>query len=522
MPKLTADEIITQRHKRNFIQFGGPLPTAGVKYAGQNAQYMSVQGVTINDNGSVEPIYVPDPLVAGRYKIVNRSRSAPDLSEATLVLLEKHNAIPWQLFKQNCPFNVYEATGACADLSDFNAGWSDYMMIYSNMLVTSRDLGDRTAWDSDEAIEDSLSVTLADAYPVGKLALGAAGAAQATLEVVDVVYGNQVRCGDCGLPNDGSRFIYAVQNGVASPATRPAVLYSTDYGATWTSVTIGTAATGELVSAIGIVGDKLVVVAPTGGTGGRSCLYVSSLNTATGAPSSSFAQINFTSAFTVANTVNDMHVVSATEVYFAAQGGYIYKSTDITSDMAVVDAGSATAQNLLRIGGSGEALYAVGASAAVVKSVNRGQTWAATIANPGAGDNQAVAVLDNFRVWVGNDDGEVYFTLDGGETWTEKVVTGLTSAAVQDIAFATDEVALIAFTITGPAARLASTINGGASWVDSSQATPRLGSLPTTQRINRIAFPQSGDGSTDANNVIMGGLGTGTDGQLILGAPNKL
>jgi len=43
MPNLTADEIVTQKHKRLFIQFGGPYPGNVVKYYGQDAQYMSVE-----------------------------------------------------------------------------------------------------------------------------------------------------------------------------------------------------------------------------------------------------------------------------------------------------------------------------------------------------------------------------------------------------------------------------------------------------------------------------------------------
>lgn len=522
MPKLTADEIITQRHKRNFIQFGGPLPNAAVKYAGQDTQYMSIQGVTINDLGDVSPILVPDPRVQGGYRTVNRSRTAPDLSQATLVLYEKHASIPWQLFAQNCPFNMYELTGVCKDLSDFNNGWNDYVLIYPSALVTSRDLGDRSAWDSDDAQEDSLSLTFGGKpYPVGALTFANKAATPITTEAKDVVLGTQIRCGDCGVPNDGTRFIYIVCKGVASPATKPYVVYSLDGGATWTSVTIATAANAEDVVAIDIVGDKLVVASKAGGTGGASCLYVSSLNTITGAPSSSFTKVT-PAAFTVANTVNDMYVLSTTEVFFAADGGYIYKSADVLSDMNAIDAGSATVQNLSRIAGAGDAIYAAGASGAVVKSTNRGQTFATTTTSPGAAVNQALCVKDALTAWVGNASGVLYYTLDGGETWVTKGFTGQAVVAIQDIYFSTDEVGFIAFTVTGPAARVATTINGGERWVDSSQNTPRLISVTSGATFNRIASPMSGEASTDANTVVFVGLGTSPDGVASLGVANRV
>lgn len=522
MPKLSADEIVTQRHKRNFIQFGGPLPNASVKYAGQDTQYMSIQGVTVNDLGDVSPIYVPDPRTQGAYRAVNRSRTAPDLSEGTLVLYEKHGSIPWQLFAQNCPFNVYELTGTCKDLSDFNNGWNDYVLVYPSALVTSRDLGDRSAWDSDDAQEDSLSLTFGGKpYPVGALTFANKAASTITLEAKDVVFGTQIRCGDCGVANDGTKFIYIAVKGAASPATKPAVVYSLDGGATWSSVSIATAANAEDVVAIDIVGDKLVVASKTGGTSSASALYVSNLNTVTGAPSSTFTKVT-PAAFTTSNTVNDMYVLSTSEVFFAADGGYIYKSADVLSDMSVIDAGSATAQNLSRVHGAGDTIYASGASGAVVKSSNRGTSWTATTTSPGSGTNQALFVKDNLVAFVGNASGALYYTLDGGETWTAKGFTGLTAVAIQDIYFSTDEVGFIAFTVSGPAARVASTINGGERWVDSSQSTPRLGSVTTAATFNRIASPISGEASTDANTVMLVGLGVSPDGVASLGTANRV
>ena len=43
-------------------------------------------------------------------------------------------------------------------------------------------------------------------------------------------------------------------------------------------------------------------------------------------------------------------------------------------------------------------------------------------------------------------------------------VAGATAAAIQDIRFATPEVGYIAYTISGTLARVAATINGGATW----------------------------------------------------------
>jgi len=522
MPKLSADEIITQRHKRNFIQFGGPAPDNPAKYGGQDTQYMSIQGVTLHDSGSVDPIWVPDPRQIGAFKAVNRSRSAPDLPEATLVLFEKHASLPWHLVKQNCPFTLYEATGACRDLSDLNNGWTDYVTVYSNAVVTDKDLGDRSAWDSDDSIEDSLSLTLSNVYPIAALQFGAKADTAITAEMKDVVFGTSIRCGDCGVPNDGTRFIYAVQKGISSPATKPTVFYSVDGGVTWSSAAISSAANAEDIVALDIVGTYLVAASKTGGTASASCFHIAPINTATGVPSTSWVKVLPTS-FNATNTVNDMFVLSPSEIFFVCDGGYIYKSTDITGDVTAISQGDATVQNLARIDGQGDVLYAVGAGAAVIKSTNRGQTWAVTTTSPGAAANTAVDVLDAYRAWVGNASGALYYTKDGGETWTAKTFTAQTATAVKDIQFASDEVGVVAFTITGPVGYIATTINGGYSWVDSSvNTTTRLGLVPANTTINRVAWPTTGEPSIDVNTLAACGLGVTTDGKLIVGIANRI
>jgi hypothetical protein len=186
MPNINADEIITLKHKRNFIQFGGGRPSNIVHYAGQNAQYMTIDGLTIPEIGGVDPIWVPDPRRIGAYRLVGRSLSPADLPSATVVMREKHGSIPRQLTRIGCAFNLYEVTGVCKDLSDFVSGWSDYVLIYSGGIVTDKDGGTRSAWDADDPVEDSLSITLSFIYPVGPIGFGEGASTLVSLNVVDI------------------------------------------------------------------------------------------------------------------------------------------------------------------------------------------------------------------------------------------------------------------------------------------------------------------------------------------------
>lgn len=517
MPNITADQVITQKHKRNFIQFGGARPGNPVAYAGQDAQYLAIQGVGLPEAGGVDPIWVPDPRRIGQYQLVGRQITPPDLASATLIMRERHGAIPRQLGKIGCQFNLYELTGKCKDLSDFLGGWTDYVLIYAGALVTDKDLGDRSAWDSDDTIEDSLSLVLNDIYPVAALGFGEDGTTAIDREVVDVVYGSQVQCGDCGPANDGTKWAYAItkSSGSGSPGLPAEVQYRTDGTANWIDLAItGIGATAD-PTAIDIVGDKLVVLVAS-----ENAYYVATINMVTGVPGA-FTKV--TAGFVANKAPNDLYVAGPREIYFVGNGGYIYKATDITAGVVVLNAGSATSNDLLRVHGAQDTLLATGKGSTTIVSINRGATWGATAASVSAValDVGAALVLDNLRYWVGTlNSGRLFWTQDGGATWTEKTFSGSGAGNLTDIVAATDEVIYFTHATATPTARLFSSWNGGG---DFTNAAPRILNLPTFGRANRIAVPAAAASDVAANAVLLAGLsGGGTDGILLEGVASRL
>lgn len=512
MPDINANEVITQKHVRAFLQFGGARPSNPLRYGGQDAQYVIIDGVSIPEVGGIDPIYVPSPRRIGEYKLVGRSVTPADLPTATLTLREKHGPIPRQLFR-SCAFNVYEVHGNCRDLSDFAAGWTSYVLIYAGAIVTEKDGGTRTGWDSDDGLEDGLSITLSSIYPVGALSFGEGAATQIDKEVTDVVYGSfAAQCGDCGVPNDGSQWMYAVtKSSGGSPGLPAEVVYSLDGGATWNQVNIDGFGAAEDPVAIDIVGTRLVVV-------GSGAYFWSDINILTGVPGA-FTKV--TTGFVAAKNPLDLYVAGPREIYFSGQGGYIYFTNDITSGVSVLNAGIASAQNLLRIHGNGDVIVAVGLSGAIVRSTNRGATWATTTSSPVALNGlTAVFVLDALRYWIGTDSGRLFYTLTGGELWYEKSFSGGGAGQVKDIVFATDEVGYFSHSTAVPRARVFATINGGADW---GNGASRVNNMPTFNYADRIAVPDVTDPAVAANNVLVGGLaGNGVDGIVIAGIAAKL
>lgn len=510
VPSL-GNELVTQKHVRAFFQPGGPGGNNRALYSGQDMSYIRVEGASQPQLGGVDPMFVHDPNRIGAYKNVATMISTPDLPSATVVLTEKRGGIPRQFTKLGCTFNLYEMVGQCKDLSDFNAGWSDYVLIYPGAVVTGKDFGDRTTFEDDGVLEASLDVTFArEIYAAGPLNMGISGPSLTGKVARDVTYGGGVSCSNCGDDNDGTQWLYAAGEGAA--AAKPDLHYSINGGGTWTTVNIAAAAVDEDIVAIAVAGSRLIMVSRLAAVG--SAFYISDINPITGVPST---PVKVNTGFVLAGMVNDMLVISPTEIYLVGDGGYIYKTTDPASGVTVLNAGVATTANLQRIDGNSEILVASGATQSLLYSTSKGVAWSSSTTVPGAAATyQALSVNARNHWWIGTSLGEVWYTRNGGESWAQKLLNADTNAAIDDIVFATPEVGYIAARTATPTARLYATVDGGYTWA---RTAPRVSGLSTFNKANRIAIPYAADLTLQANRVALAGTaGVATDGYIAIGA----
>ena len=511
MPTTTIAETYTQNFIRAFTQRGGPSPSNIVRYAGLDEQYLMVGDIARPDRGGITAINVNDPRVRGLFKRTGITIDAPDIPSNSLTFKQFITGVPWYQFRLNCPINVYESFGPCADPSDPLNGWITLTQL-SRGLATDKSYTGRTPFDgSDETTAEIGFSWLGDVYTIGGIAIGEQAAVSVTTEVVDIVYGGSAVCSDCGPANDGTRWIYALQQTAGgSSAVNGVVKYSVDYGSTWADSAITGLAIGSLVTAIDIVGQYLVVVSKT-----ELAYYVSQINQMTGVPG---AWTKVQTGFVAAKGPNDLWVESPNAVYFVGDGGYIYKSTNILTGVTVLSAAGQTTQNLTRIHGAAGTIVAVGAGNVILVSTNRGVTWSVPAAGV-TGAHSAVAVLGPLDWWIGTLDttGKVWYTETAGAIWTQLVLPGAALTTVNDIVWPTNEDGWIAATRSGPTAAIFQTTFGGAVWGESN--TSRLPpTLPVFARANRIAVPLVSDLMVDANNIAIAGLGGGfTDGVIYIG-----
>jgi photosystem II stability/assembly factor-like uncharacterized protein len=519
MAKPGADLVVTQKHRRAFSQRGGPSPLNPTRYAGADETYMVFEDDENPITGGRNPINFHDPLrrAGGAYRRIGETVDAPGFPTVTINFMERHGGVPWVDFEGGCPSNFYEGVGVCKRPDDFINGWSDFVKIYSYARPDSKSESGLTTQESDDASMTSLPAECTAIYKIGAFLFGEKGAGEVEREVVGLVWGGGIDCGACGPGDNGTSRLYAVtkSSGAASPGTPAEIVYTVNGGATFAQQNItGMGGTVD-PTGIAIAGNTLIVLDTTG-----NGYWFAEINQLTGVPGT---WTNVTAGFVASKQPTDIFVAGASELYFSANGGYIYKSTDVASGVTVLDAGNVNTSNYQRIHGLDDALVVVGDSGKIVKSGNRGQTWANVTLSPTSATVRAVLVLDEYRYWIGTSGGKVYYTADGGETFTEVTLPGGALTVIDDIVSATDEVLHISARTATPTGRLITSWNGGQKWASSAVVTQRIQNFPTASRFNRIAVPRTGQPTTDSNTIALGGLsGGGTDGILELGIANRV
>lgn len=507
------NEVVTRNFIRAFTQRGGPDPTIPILYAGMQEQYLMVGDISRPDRGGITAINVNDPRRRGLFKRTGYTSDAPDIPNNTITFRQYFTGIPWYDFRLDCPVNIYEAVGLCNDPADPVNGWIT-MKILSQGISTDRSSAGRTPFDeSDVSTTDIGFSWTGDVYDIGGIVLGEQGATDVTTEVVDIVYGGYQNCANCGTPNDGTKWIYALQQTAGgSSSVNGKVLYNTNYGqGSWTALAITNLGAGSIVDAIDIVGNYLVVVSST-----DNAYYITTINQLTGVPNSTWTKV--TTGFVAAKEPKDVFVESPGRVYFVGNGGYVYVSTNIAAGVSVLNAGATTTNNLSRIHGDSGVLLAVGASGTVIKSTNQGASWVPTTTQL-SGTLQACAVRTAYSLWAGNSAGVTSYSTNQGETWTTLAsLPGSAAAGIFDIVWASAEVGYICATRTGPTAVLFGTFDGGYTWFEG--PCSRFPALPGSYgRPNRLAVPSSPDIVTASNNIAVAGLAGGlTDGIVLIGS----
>lgn len=458
--------------------------------------------------GDIEKIECPSDDEYGQFIEVGSIQGA--IERATSSLMGRYAAdlasALLSLARKRCAVDVQVHFGQCSNPKVFNTFTK--ALIWENVALTNYSTEDLGALSSDEnaAIMETSDISIGEFYEVLQLTFQERASSTVINPLVDAVVCDLRTCGDCGTFSDGCYKAFVLQNAPIagrSPGTAPDILWTDDKGKTWASdeITSMIFEKETNANAITCLGDYVFVVS----NGTNSLHYKEKDDILAGTP---FLWSEILTGFVVGGEPNDVWSVGV-GAYVVGDGGYVYYTTDPTLGVTTLDAGEATTNDLYAVHAlSDEQAVAVGADDTIIYTTNQ-VSWVAATATGGDGDLQGVWMRSATEWWVVDDNGDVWYTLNSGVSWTEKTIPGINISALYDIQFATDSVGYIAG-VANSAGALWRTYDGGYSWVKLPEGTGTLSG--SSDQMNAIATCIH-----DVNYLIAVGEDATNDGVLLVG-----
>lgn len=496
------DTAYTNSLSRVWFQEGGPGPANRPIYYGTWKA-----GAPSWDMGDITRIRVPDPDRYGSFVRAGSYRGEPgdpELSITARYTLDRSTLL--RAARANCAHTLHIHMGQCENPQDFARGWKKSLLL-EEAEITNWSAEDIGALGPDEtaAVNEEVPFTGSDLYEVMPINLTELAGATITREITSVYVCDRQQCGECGASSDGCQVILALEGGIsASPGLPPRVHYTVNGGGTWATRTVTTLAANQAGSRVFCSGSYTVVISADDNA--HHYILTSDLVAASG----SWTEVT-TGYGTTAQAPLAAWSLGGTETWLVGEGGYIYFMGDPTSGVTQNSAGTTTTQNLNDVHFSdSDHGVAVGASNTVVFTTNGGDSWV-SVTGPAVGIVlNAVWMVSQTAWFVGAANGSLYYTLNSGVTWTEKVFPGSGTGQVRDIVFTTPSVGYLAHSTSTPGGRIFRTLDGGYSWYLLPEGS---GSIPANDYVSSLAV------CDDPNIVFGGGLGdNATDGFLVKGA----
>jgi hypothetical protein len=458
--------------------------------------------------GDVTKIEAPHPNKADQFEEIGEIQEADERPTTQIMGIYPLNeaSVLKRVADRRCSSDIHLNLGQCQDVSLFNE--FEKKLILEKTKVTNYATDELGALSSDERaqVNETADISMREWYEVLKLGFASRAGSIVTNEIVDVVICDSASCGDCEDPSDGCEKIFAVSIAAGgSPSTPADVVFSIDGGVNWYAVDIDTMGAADSPTGIACVAGYVVVIDET-----SNSLHYADIDDFDTTPDPTWTEV--TTGFVASKQPQDIWSLGSV-AFIAANGGYVYKLTDPTAGVTVLEAGTVLTDDLNAIHAISESkIIAVGNASAILKSEN-GVTFTEITPPTGVGvDYNAVWIKANndSEWWLGTSGGTLYYTVNNGVTFTAKGFSGSGAGVIYDIAFASKSVGYLAHATDAAAGRIFRTYDGGYSW----QLLPEgSATLPANDRVNALAACKE-----DVNFVVGVGLAdNGSDGIVLVG-----
>jgi photosystem II stability/assembly factor-like uncharacterized protein len=279
-----------------------------------------------------------------------------------------------------------------------------------------------------------------------------------TLALNDVVAYSPLDCEEGVVPGD------KVIAGADSSSYSGNVLRTTDAGSDWAALASDPFAAGKNIQSLVSfpISDTVTrfLAAQTAAGGAQGKVAYSDDNGA------SWTTVNIGGATAGHGAVDSgaLFALDQSHIWLASALGYIYFSSDGGATWTAQTSGDLTTDSFHAVAFADESSgMAVGANDAILFTSDGGSTWEEASATGSADALNCVAPSGNFW-WIGTSGGDLWYSRDDGETWTQRRYSGDGVGEVADIAFANELVGYAIHNTAAPIGSILVTINGGYSW----------------------------------------------------------
>ena len=425
----------------------------------------------------------------GGYETANVSQGIPSSATFDVTLWKMRRRDPFQrAMERKCMIPVYVAHGLCAGRQDNILSW-DELEIYMDPYVTTKAKsnlaqGQHEEGDTPEMVGLSYSLsadpTVHELYKLVTTTV-TVGTTEAEDEPLrDITTCTIPRCPlvGCGAPMEPCDEIHVVADSAASPATAEGY-QSVDNAASfddWTTSPFGAADPIVSIICVQIDADTERLIVANGAAGTASAEIAYSDNggatwtiVAVGASATEYA--NHSGALFALDYRHIWLCTNEANVWFSSDGGLTW--TDQNAPVPAASEGLFYIHFVDANFGWAVGGFRTTPTGLFIQTVDGGEHWALATAEPKVERGNCVAVQDANNVWVGLDDGTVYYTQDWGATWTQRTLPS-TLANIADIQFVDHYVGALCGYKTGSGHGVATvmrTFDGGYTWEEYNLAT---------------------------------------------------
>jgi len=404
------------------------------------------------------------------WDIKGSTRNPPDIMTTTITTLIQQTAdwLERVLEGANCPFPIYVNGKPCPPYDVFAGANRWYALEQAE--IGARTLSGLSHREEDNISEQAFEITAWPSLLRGRaIAVDRLAMATFTDNINDVTTCSIPTCaGDCGTAVSTCEVMVAGTDAVGGTAA-PQVLRSADNGTTWAATAADPFNVTENIESI-------------------ECFPVSSTESRILVARDTVSATPMHVEYSDDDGANwtDVTVTGSTNAYAAVYEGAMFALDHSHIWLVITDEATGSEMWFSEDGGETwteqtlasptDYYYAVwfqdedvgmvvGAADAVEITTNGGETWTAATATGGSGDLLTVTENAGGDIWwVGDDDGNIWYSNDFGTTWTQRAFPGDGAGAVYSIKMKTRTVGYMAHSPTDATGILYRTRNGGLTW----------------------------------------------------------